>query len=315
LTAFESELDRPLDAFRTELRELGLHDQTVTEGRVDKLAFYLDAYEVPVDRDNEGVLLADATSAAYVDRPLVFFLGLDDGWTQTPPQRPWVDTDAQYTRTIQDFQLLLQSGASQHYLVTDTEGGTPVTPCLYFEDLLDEDFDRFSDLDATTHTIRPDAEANGFTTDDRPQITEAVETISQSSLNTYVNSPRDYYFDRLLDAPDQERFTEGTLFHDFAEFYVNHPDYVDADILDDVVDHMVAETEALARTIDEATRRTRYRVGLETIVDYLDDAMPESEAVLSPAASWGENTFAERYDRDVDAPTTERWFENHDLHI
>ncbi|MFC3478985.1 PD-(D/E)XK nuclease family protein [Halobacterium litoreum] len=315
LSVYEREADQELTAFREELEELGIHDEPVTERSVDNLTFYLDAYEVPVDRDNDGVLLADATAAAYVDRPLVFHLGLDDSWTQTPPQRPWVDETAQYTRTIDDFQLLLQSGASRHYLVTDTEGGTPVTPCLYFEELLDEDFDQFSDLDSERHTRQTSSEKAGFETDGRSQNTEEIATVSQSSLNTYVNSPRDYYFDRLLDSPDQERFREGTLFHDFAEFYVNHPEFVDDDTVADVVDHMVEETGALASSIDEATRRTRYRVGVETVVEYLDETMPETDTFLSPTSNWGENTFAERYGRPADAPTTERWFENHDLHI
>jgi len=55
---------------------------------------------------------------------------------------------------------------------------------------------------------------------------EKVTAFSQSSLNTYVNSPRDYFFSRLLETPDKDYFREGNLFHDFAEFYVTHPDVI-----------------------------------------------------------------------------------------
>jgi len=148
LDKFETVTGSSLDAFREELERLGIQDDIVTEQAVDRLEFYLQSYEVPIDRENDGVLLADAKSAAYVGRPVVFYLGLDEDWTHSSPRRPWVDRDQEYERNIRQFQLLLQNGVDQYYLVQDTAGGTPVTPCLYFEEILDEEFERFSDLDS-----------------------------------------------------------------------------------------------------------------------------------------------------------------------
>ena len=141
IDAYEAVTDTTIDAFRDGLETLGLLDDAVTEPAVDRLEFYLQSYEVPVDRENEGVLLADVKSAAHVDRAVVFYLGLDEGWTHSSPRRPWVDRDQEFERNIRQFQLLLQNGVDQYYLVQDTAGGTPVTPCLYFEELFDEEFD------------------------------------------------------------------------------------------------------------------------------------------------------------------------------
>ncbi|GAA0721078.1 hypothetical protein J2744_000378 [Halorubrum trapanicum] len=315
LDAYASEAGVELERFDAELRELGLADEPVTAGGVDRLAYYLQTYEVPVDRDNEGVLLADAKSSAYVDRPVVFHLGMGEEWTHSAPQRPWVDTETQFERYVGDFQRLLQSGDRQYYLVRDAAGGEPVTPCLYFGDLLDEEFERFSDLDSVEHRRRPRSNGVGF--DRRPLGVDAetVETVSQSALNSYVNSPRDYLFGRLLDAPDRERFVEGNLFHDFAEFYVNHPGVVaDADI-DDLVDAMLGETEAFFTVSDETLRRRTYRIGLELIAEYLDDNAPESDDFLTPASGRGTNFFADHFDEPVDSPLTERWFEDDSLGV
>ena len=315
LTAFEREADCTLDAFREELDALGLIDDPVTQEAVDDLEFYLQTYEVPVDRENEGVLLADAKSASYVDRPVVFYLGLDEGWTHSPPQRPWVDQDAQYTRNVRQFQLLLQSGAEQYYLVQDARGGSPVTPCLYFEELLDESFERFSDLDATNHTRTVGQRGDGFETEPVDATTKELETVSQSSLSTYVNCPRDYFFSRLVDSPDRDYFAEGNLFHDFAEFYATHPDAVDDDAIDEVVEFMLDETRPFGRSVDEKPRRTKYRVGLETIASYLDENPPDGDAFLTATSDWGTNAVAEFFDRPVDASHTERWFENDALGV
>ncbi|WP_423751505.1 PD-(D/E)XK nuclease family protein [Salinirarus marinus] len=313
LDRFENRADRRLDAFRDELETLGIADTRATERAVDRLVFYLQSYEVPVDRENEGVLLADAKSAAYVDRPVVFYLGLDEDWTHSAPRRPWVDQDAQYTRNVQQFQLLLQSGTKQYYLVQDAKGGSPVTPCLYFEELLDEKFERFSDLDSETHTRLFDRSGGGFEKEPVDATTTQVSTISQSSLGTYVNSPRDHFFGRLVDGPDKDYFKEGNLFHNFAEFYIHHPDFVDEDVVDDVVEYILEETRPFVRSVDEATRRTKYRAGLETIITFFEENRPVDGEFLTTTSAWGSNVFAERFDRPVDSSITERWFENDEL--
>ena len=313
LAAFERRVGRRLDGFAEELETLGIAETRATERAVDQLVFYLQTYEVPVDRENDGVLLADAKSAAYVGRPVVFYLGLDEDWTHSAPRRPWVDRDAQYTRNIQQFQLLLQSGATQYYLVQDSKGGSPVTPCLYFSELFDEEFDRFSDLDSHVHTPQFDRRGEGFERESVDVTPTEVTTISQSSLSTYVNCPRDHLFGRLVEGPDTDYFKEGNLFHDFVEFYVTHPDFVDEAVVDSVVEYMLAETRPFVRSVDEATRRTKYRAGVETIVAFFEANTPSDDAFLTPASGWGENVFADRFDRPVDSPLTERWFENDDL--
>jgi hypothetical protein len=315
LEAYESRTDATLTSFREELARLGIADTPVAADMVDELTYYLQTYEVPVDRENEGVLLADAKSAGYVDRPVVFHVGLDEDWTHSPPQRPWVDTEGQFQRYLNQFQLLIQSGVEQYYLVQDTQGGQPVTPCLYFGELLDKDYDQFSDLDAVSHR-RPVADGEtGFQKEETDVEPETVEAISQSSLNSYVNSPRDYFFSRLVDSPDKDYFTEGNLFHDFAEFYVNHPEKIDEEALTDVVDVMVEEARPLFAGTDEPLRRRTYLIGLETIVEYLDARGPEAQDFLTPASGWGRNFFAEYFDEPIDSPLTERWFENTSLGI
>jgi hypothetical protein len=303
------------EAFHAELTRLGLASRTVTEARVDDLAFYLQSYEVPIERENEGVLLADANSATHVDRPLVFYLGLDDDWTRTPPQRPWVDREAEFDRHLRQFQLLLQNGAAQYYLVRDTVGGSPVTPCLYFEELLDDQFTRFSDLDATRFTVDSPERAAGFEADSLSVEPSQLSTLSQSSLSTYANSPRDYFFSRLVDSPDRDYFREGNLFHDFAEFYFHYPDVVTSDTVDEVVDVMVEEMEPFVRDVDREVHRTRFRAGLQNIVAFLDDHAPDAmDLDLEESRTWG-NTFAEHFDQPIGSDVTERWFENEDLGV
>ena len=310
---YEGVTGTAIDGFRNELGTLGLLDHAVTESAIDRVEFYLQTYEVPIDRENEGVLLADAKSAAHVDRAVVFYLGLDEGWTRSSPRRPWIDRDREFERNIRQFQRLLQNGVDQYYLVQETAGGTPVAPCLYFEELFDGEFERFSDFDSSRHSRSSRTTEDGFEKEPLDVATEDVTAISQSSLNTYVNSPRDYFFSRLVGNPDEDYFREGNLFHDFAEFYVAHPDAVTTDALDEVAAVILDEVDPFLRGVDREVRLTKYRIGLRTIVEFLDANRPYGDGLATADSGRGTNYFAEYYDRSIDVGHTERWFENDEL--
>jgi hypothetical protein len=301
-----------LGPLREELAALGVLDAPLTEHVADRLRFYFQRYEVPVDRPREGVLLADA-SAAYVDRPLVFYLGLDEGWTQRAPRRPWVDPDALYARHRDAFALLLQNGQQQYYLVEDTRGGEPVSPTIYLEDLLDDSFERFTDLDHVPHARSALETGDGFDRDERDVPADTVEAISQSALNSYVNSPRDYLFGDLLDSPDRDYFEEGTWFHDFAEVYATHPDRIGDDAIATVVDAMHEAVWPFLDAPKSACRRTTYRVGCETIARYLDANPPQVPDVAPGWKPFDGNRVADLLGLAADGPHTEVWFRDTDL--
>lgn len=315
LNEFEMQTNRSLSQFSEELNSLGLSNKLITQGRVDDLDFYLQTYDIPVNRDDDGVLLADANSSGFVDRPVVFYLGVDDGWTQSAPQRPWVDAEAQMDQYLAQFQLLLQSGTEQYYLVEDTAGGEPVVPCLYLTELLETEFEQFSDLPANEYTRTISTSDSGFEQEEFDIESQTVDTVSQSSLNSFVNCPRDYFFSRLVDSPERDYFREGNLFHDFAEFYVNHPDHIDEDTVEKVVDTILEEVNPFYAASDRPLRRRTYEIGIQTIIEFLESNRPTDGEFLTPNSGFGTNFFAEHFDRDLDSPTTERWFDSEALEM
>lgn len=310
LTTFEEWCGRSLDAFRDELAHLGVLDAPVTAAALDDLEFYLQSFDVPVDRDESGVLLADATAAAYVDRPVVFYLGMNVGWTHRIPDHPWIDADAKDRQYLRQFQLLLQNGRDQYYLVQETTAGQPVTPCLYFHDLLDGDFDTFGDLPNVPHTrvIRDDAP--GFDKEPVAVQPATIDTISQSSLSTFVNCPRDYFFDRIVASPDRDYFRKGNLYHDLAEFYVNHPDVIAATEREELLDVLLDEMRPYVDEVEMPVLATEFEVGLDTIQQFVDEDPPVERDYDGYARGSSDNFFADYFDRPIDSPITERWFEN-----
>jgi hypothetical protein len=313
LDTYEEWYGRPHPDLRNQLDRLDLADRPVTDETVDALSYYLESYEVPIDREDEGVLLADPRTAAYVDRPVVFLLGLDAGWTNSPPDRPWIDADAWDRRYLERFQILLQNGAEQYYLVQNAEAGETVTPCLYFHDLLDREFEEFEDLPNVSHEVTPRGTHTGFDYEETGVTPTTVEIVSQSTLSTFVNCPRDHFFDQIVETVRRDYFRTGNLYHDFAEYYVNHPDVVEDVGLDAVVEYMLAETRPLVDDVDLNTLETEFRVGVRLLMRYLEERPPEVREYDAYETLDPTNLFTEQFGREVGLSITEQWFENADL--
>lgn len=321
VAAFEEKIDVRLAQLREELERLGVLEAPLTESVLDRVIFYLETYEIPIERDDRGVLLADPTSAAYVDRPLVFCLGLDDGWTHASPRRPWIDRGDEFARQCRSFEMILQSGLERRYLVVNATGGRAVSPTIYLDEVLEDDFEEFADLSAVRHGRPRREKGDGFERSPVDGITpwDPVETISQSRLNGFVASPRDYLFDQLVDGPEKVYLAEGSLFHDFAEFYLSHPHEIegpdgepDPGRLGECADVMVEELTPFHRAAQLPGRRTRYIAGMATIVQFVRTRVRDAadvETELEPAG-WADNAFAERFGRELEGSITELWFED-----
>lgn len=305
--------DRGLPAFRDELNRLGLADSPVTEAAADDLAYYLRSFSIPDETTTEGVLLADPSGTATVDRPVVLYLGMDDAWTHATPDRPWVDADRHDREHLDRFQALVQNGEVQYYLVQETAAGDPIPPCLYFHDLLDATFETFSDLPGSPYSSYPRGDAPGFDRTPTGVEPEPVATLSQSALNTLARSPRDYLFGELVETRKRSYLTRGNLVHDFAEFAVANPEVVEATPTERFVDVMLEAMAPFLEPHDRATRRTQFRAALETVLAYLEEHPPTEREYATYRSAGRPNVFADHFDAPVESAITERHFRNDDL--
>lgn len=315
IRAYESLAETNLPTLRSECDRLGVLDATVTAGVLDQLTYYFQSFDVPVDREREGVLLTDAASTAYIDRPVVFYLGLGTGWAKTPPDVPWIDSTEYVQQDLDRFEILLQNGRQRHYLVQDTRAGEDVTPCVYFRQLFEQSFDRFSDLPHERYDgygVSRAAPGQPFVApsaaDSDP---DEVEALSQSTLKRLANCPREEFFTRLVETPTASYMARGTVVHEAAELYVCHPETI-RERFDEVVDAMAEQVRAYTTDDRQPVERTKLAIALETTMAYLDPNPPVDTDHDAYADRTQENEVAERLGLSYDSPLTERWFETTD---
>ena len=251
------------------VEEMGISGEQVSQEGINEVRYYLDSFEVQAEERNEGVLLADPTEVSQVDREYVFHIGMDTDWMRDVEDREWIDEREEEEKHLKDFKSLIQSGRS-YFLVQDQELNEEIMPCFYLNEIIDEEFTSFSEL--PHEKVRPEGkpEESGFKTENYSVDLEKVEAISQSGLNSFVQSPRLYYMDRLVSDADQEKFEKGNLFHMFAEYYACNPEKASEIGRSEVVNLMMEEIEEFADELDLEDLKTEFRIGVKNIQNFLE---------------------------------------------
>ena len=303
-----------LSQFRSVLGSNGLAHARVTPNNLANLQLYLNHFDVPVESKTRcGVLVANPTSQAFVDRELVFYLGMDADWTRNVPEKPWINREAHRSRNLKDFQILLQNGQKRYFMVQEQRANEHVTPCFYFHLFFEDDFESFSDHDPHEYfsgDSRPSfRRGKTFTIDSPDRELLPYKTLSQSTLNRLTRSPREWLVNRLVTTTENHYMTRGNLFHDYAECYVNAPEKVqdnETDILDWMVDRM-------GEFLDEWQRpevETEFRIGTEAIRNFVDSKPRNQEDIQGFSPAQSKNSLADQFKIPIDSRRTEAWFEN-----
>ncbi len=217
------------------LRELGLASSPLRADTLEDLRYGVDQLSEEILRDEdekEGVVLVDCHSSAYVDRPIVFHLGLGNEWARRIQRRKHIDSEAELEKDQARFEILLQQGEQRIYMTSKVAKGRKVIPCVYFNRALDRPVRDFDDLTEEGGFANgcwlPDPVALDFISKDieEPQM---PASLSPSALNQLLKCPRKYHFGRLCESPDSGPAFRGTLVHRYAELIAHHPSYASVD--------------------------------------------------------------------------------------
>ncbi|QGA80495.1 PD-(D/E)XK nuclease family protein [Candidatus Nanohalobium constans] len=294
------------------LEELELMDEQVSQENLNSIRYYLDSFEVEAEERNEGVLLADPTKVSQINREIVFHVGMDTDWMREVEDKDWIEKEEQEQKNLKDFKSLIQSGKS-YFLVQDQELNEEIMPCFYFNELIDEEFSSFSELPHTKVQAEKSPEKHGFETQNYSTDSEKIEAISQSGLNSFVQSPRLYFMDQLVSDADQEKFRKGNLFHMYAEYHASNPEIAKDIEQDEIVSLMMEEIDEFADELDLEDLETEFRIGLENIRSYLKNQDLKELELDEYTETEDENIFVKEFPGGNDGLETEAYFKDKEL--
>ncbi len=314
LELFEKKSGKKMEKLENVMEEASFSEMTIDENNLDLMEHYFNTFDIEIKEGGYGILFASPRNTSYIDKPVIFHVGMGTSWSPESPDEPWIKKKEFDEKKLKDFKILIQNEGS-HYLVQDRFMNENVTPCLYFNDIVRERFRSFSDLPHERYFPRDLELGGGFEAREMDVEVDEVKAVSQSSLNTFVQCPRNYYFYRLVRTVDRDVMVKGNLFHDFAEFYVNHPDFVKKMGLEELADLMIGRIKPYADDLELELLKTEFIIGMKNIISYLEDEDYEKVVLQGYEEREQDNFFAKRFGMSVLSKITEASFHNEKLGV
>lgn len=263
---------------------------------VDNLGDLKHNEQIPED-EKDGVLLVDCKNSAYVDRPVVIFLGMGSDWERDLSSLDFLklgEKKDERERDVTRFEILMQQGGTRIYMANQIKDGKKPKPCPMFD--LSEgsgtESETFADVcdNLSKGMWSAPGESADFPFGETGIDAEGYEVppLSKSSYNSFKECPRRYLFDSLVPGEDSDSTVIGTAMHDYAELRASHPGVVEAKGVDYFVD---AISDAFAGLVSRQltnVERTNVRNGIATL-DSLFSSMDLSGAEM--VESDGDNMF------------------------
>ena len=234
------------------LSQLKIEDVKVNPEDTAEMIYSVNNFELKHNEqipncEKEGVLLVDCNNSVYIDRQVIYYLGLGPEWEGDLSDLNLIDytmKDDLIRRNICRFQILLQQGTTRIYVCNSVKNGKKAVPCRYFEKAYNSVYDgcrpvkdengndvemvykEFRDIVECIsgpwhHPEEKHAERTGIHMIDR---TLKDFEFSSTSYKEYRTCPRKFMFYRVIRSPDESATVLGTLLHNYAEFRTCYPD-------------------------------------------------------------------------------------------
>lgn len=304
-----SELTDPGLAEET-VAKLGIRSSKISEETLSRLEY---AASNMVEQNSRGVSFVDPEKHLVSERPTVFVLGLDRSWNPDDREWPWSDPQSRAEYHRQKLELQLGVGNNMNICAVE-EDSREISGCRQLHELLNQDFQRFSELKSRKVHVKRDAERQGFKLEEVEPANIDTGSFSQSELNSYALSPRLYYFSKLVSDETDVGRKKGTLFHDYAEFRVSHPSTVEEADEEEILQVMVNELKDYVDSSELRKIKTELRLGIRSIDSFLQSI--EISRKRTPYKSRGSrNTFSKHFGKELRSESTELYFKDEELGV
>lgn len=301
------------------ITELG--EKKINSENFNVLKYFILNFDIETGKSEEGVLFVNASNAAFVDRQITFFIGMDDSWTRLNMDKAYIEKKIEEEKDLEKFQILLSQGGEKVYLALNIKKNQPVIPCYYFNMLSGKDIKGFEDefFNPVFAEIRPVKKeiriAQGHNLKSGDSKYDGL--ISPSILNSFYTCPKNFSYSKLLPQEEKSYFLKGTLLHDFAEFYFNHPEYCRKNF-NNLLDKILKRYSGFLSEINKDKERTSFKIGMKVIMDFIESQNFDYEIEIPASGTWkksGSKTdrsgidFFKELGMEKKYTNTEKWME------
>ncbi len=303
------------------LHKLGVFNLRITKKNVQDAKFFIENCEEEYESSKQGVVFIDAKNSTYINRDLIFYLGMDESWTRSTDKLLFQDTEGEFERNLLRFEILLQQGKERFFFLPKMNGARQTSPPYYFSFLFGQSVESYSkdffDICEVVSYQEEKIEEKKFFSSETQSL-PSKESISASSLNSFSQCPKKYSYSRLLTLSDKEALRKGKLIHAFAEFYGEHSSFVRSVGIESCVELMLSELKLLSHPFQTSLLKKQFSIACQSIVEFLDSLeleknlpFPQGEAPRKKE----ENIFARHFGKKLENSHTEFSFKDSELGI
>lgn len=251
---------------------LNLNNRKADEDTYNELSYFIKNIDIETERSDSGVLIANSQNSVFINREIVYYVGMDSSWTKLVGDVEYIDKSEEEVKNLEKFQILLNQGRQRIYIAASVTGGEATIPCHYFNILLKKDLKEFDDdlfkpisAIASEHTL-PELRV----TQDLPVVKETTTAMSQSRLKTFYQCPKKYSYSQIIPSIDYPWMTKGTLIHNFAEFCFDYPDFC-RKFFDRILERIIKEFSESSGGTQEDIERSQFRLAMEQVIKFIEN--------------------------------------------
>lgn len=262
-----------LKEFLSMLEKLNFSNEKISEESLIELKYILENFDIESeDRSKRnGVLFADAKSSAFINREIVFYLGLDESWSISTNEKQYIDKTKEDKINLEKFEILMQQGSERLYFTQEIKDNKEVLPAPYFSIIENRTITHFKDkifnpVFIFEENIAQELPDNIVTVQDSG---DEVMSIAPTPLKRFVLCPAKYFYDSLTPQRDAPYFLKGNLIHDFAEMYFQYPDFCKENS-GKIMDYILKQYSNVITKAEAEIERTNFKIALDNVMNFLD---------------------------------------------
>jgi len=304
--------------YRIELTDvlglLELSDSKMNEDNLLGLKYFLKAFDIEVNSEKSGVLFVNALNSAFIDREIIFYIGMDNSWMKLFSDKDYMNKEEEEIKNLERFQILLQQGKERFYFVQNVIDYKEVIPCYYFQMLSETNIDSFNNKLFNPYIINNERKKEVYKSNIKKlNITKdiVIDSVSPTSFNRYFKCPKLYSINNLIPKEDLPVFKKGTLLHSFAELYFNHPEYSKKNYKK-ILDILTAEMVLIFRNRNKEYIQSELQLGMDVIINFLDANNFKKIKLETPVTAKG-NELMEGLKKDKIYSNTENWLSEKEI--
>lgn len=304
------------------IEELNLNKKKINSENFEDLKYFIENFEIYIHKNKSGVLLVDCLNSTFIDREIIFYIGVDNTWVRNIPNQSFINKKLELEKDLDKFQILIQQGIQRFFFIPKITAGEKTSPPIYFNLLFNDNLESYENNNKfktifVQNSFQDKCVQNCPTSQKAALIQK--QTISNSGLKTFTQCPKKYAFSQLISGSDFDFFLKGELIHSFAEFYVNHKEFVKEKTIEEFVEIIFQKLKSLSNPNQNNILKTNIKFACISVISFIDKLKIQDDFHLKEFSEISkknqENIFSNHFKKKINKQNAELKFKDSKLKL